>query len=231
MTWRFVLAAAAMAVALPAAAAPKPPALSASDKDGIVAADLLPPPAGFFDRLKWKTYVVLAMPYRPDQDLTTNGPSGGVVILQTWPDKDGPQLAVYKAKPGTYLITELSIAYWSACLRSDTRSFEVKPGQVTYLGRIDPTANLQEVMDGIDKGLLKKTVRATNGVGTPERLVGVSKLNLTPPEGDGWKEAVSATLAKEAPAVIAPLVAAQLTPVHTSAEAQGKVCGPFKFNF
>ncbi len=56
---------------------------------------------------------------------------------------------VYLARtvtPGTYAFTAVSQQmYWNACLQSATYSFEVKPGEVLFLGDFDPEPQLEQI--------------------------------------------------------------------------------------
>lgn len=52
---------------------------------------------------------------------------------------DGRYWIVAQADPGRYVITGLTHQnYWVACFNAQTRAFNVEPGKIVFLGRLDP---------------------------------------------------------------------------------------------
>jgi hypothetical protein len=52
---------------------------------------------------------------------------------------DGRYWIAAQAEPGRYVITGLTHqSFWVSCFNSGTRAFDVRPGEVVFLGRLDP---------------------------------------------------------------------------------------------
>lgn len=59
---------------------------------------------------------------------------------------NGKTWLVGRAEPGTYVISALTHqSTWHVCFNEGTRVFEVQPGKVHYLGRIDPNPALLSI--------------------------------------------------------------------------------------
>lgn len=72
------------------------------------------------------------------------GPLGGWAgVNNAARGPDGRYWVVARAEPGRYVITGLTHqSYWVACFNSGTRAFNVRPGEVVFLGRLDPVPAL-----------------------------------------------------------------------------------------
>jgi hypothetical protein len=61
-------------------------------------------------------------------------------------DAEGRYWLVAQAEPGLYVISNLSHqSTWHACFNAGTRAFEVEPGQVSFVGAINPLPALQAI--------------------------------------------------------------------------------------
>lgn len=72
------------------------------------------------------------------------GPLGGWAgVNDAARGPDGRYWVVAQAEPGRYVITGLTHQnYWVTCFNSGTRAFDVRPGEVVFLGRLDPVPAL-----------------------------------------------------------------------------------------
>lgn len=106
---------------------------------------------------------------------------------------------------GTYAINAITTqGFWGGCFNGGTKAFEVKPGQVTFIGVLDPLPTLVQIIRGLPS--------KTNG--THYYVFDTPRPALTPPaEAPNWQPALTEYLAKY-PGIIAPVVAAE--PVDTS---------------
>ena len=70
----------------------------------------------------------------------TSNPLGSHATLDVLPRQAS---AAQVVTPGTYVIQALSQqAYWSACYQDNSLRFDVKPGEIVYLGEFDPGPGL-----------------------------------------------------------------------------------------
>ncbi len=141
---------------------------------------------------------------------------------------DLPPYYMAKARPGIYAIQSLSILNWGVCFNGDTRSFEVKPGRVTFIGRLAPAENLDALGAAVRSGQLSNSARQ----GDVLYLFDTPRLALTPAvEIASWQTDLKAWFDTGGGRINAPLVAADLTATHfnTGRDAFGlkRICGGY----
>jgi hypothetical protein len=139
-----------------------------------------------------------------------------------------PPYYMAKAKPGIYAIQGLAIRNWGVCFNGDSRSFEVKPGQVTSVGRLAPAENLDALGAAVRSGQLAGSARQ----GDVLYLFDTPRLALTPAaEIAAWQANLQAWLDTGGGRIAAPVVAAELRTTHfnTGRDALGlkRICGGY----
>jgi hypothetical protein len=56
-------------------------------------------------------------------------------------------LQMHRMPPGIYVIRIVTMQYhWGACLSENTFKFDINPGQITYIGRVDPRPTLHSIL-------------------------------------------------------------------------------------
>lgn len=117
------------------------------------------------------------------------------------------QYAVSLVKPaGVYAFNHLGTqGWWRACLNGGTKAFEVKAGKINFLGRVDPTPTLTQIVTEM------APVMRTN---KPVYIFGTPRLSWTAPsEIEGWETEVATWLKQRFPRVSGDLIAAEPTDV------------------
>lgn len=167
--------------------------------------------------------------FSPQEHASLANPLGGWVNLGRVGGKNQPR-AYYlaKAKPGSYVLLSMSVMNWGVCYNADSRTFDVKAGEVTFIGRYDPASSLMELSQAVGSGALPSYARSTD----INYLFDSSRPGLTAPEQlEPWRPGLEAWLKAERPGVTAPVVAAQVTPTHfnTGRDAFGlqRICGGY----
>jgi hypothetical protein len=60
--------------------------------------------------------------------------------------KGAGSLQIHRMPPGFYVVRMITTqGWWGACLADDTIGFDVKAGQITWLGRMDPAPTLESI--------------------------------------------------------------------------------------
>lgn len=133
-----------------------------------------------------------------------------------------------KAKPGSYAVLSLSVKGWGVCYNADSRTFDVKAGEVAFIGRYDPRDSLMELNRAVQSGRLPSMAKVSD----INFLFDTSRVALTPPDQlESWRREFEAWLKSEHPGVTAPIAAAQVTETHfnTGRDALGlrRICGGY----
>lgn len=92
-------------------------------------------------------YVIMFSPY----DKASNTVHGSEIVnvrsrkaVAVPAPLDSVQL--HRMPPGFYVVRMITTqSWWGACLSDDTVGFDIKAGQITYLGRIDPAPTLASI--------------------------------------------------------------------------------------
>jgi hypothetical protein len=72
----------------------------------------------------------------------SNNPARGVYLEAVGPAPFTAEMV----SPGTYAFKDLSrLDYWHACFHKDTRAFDVRPGEVLFLGTYDPFPDVRTI--------------------------------------------------------------------------------------
>jgi hypothetical protein len=99
--------------------------------DGLVVMEIVPTQA---------SYQIEAASFEPAQSRIE---SKGYFVLNGSP---ATRYAVSRAKPGVYALTAVSVqTTWYDCFNGGTVAFEVKPGEVTFLGKLDARPALADI--------------------------------------------------------------------------------------
>jgi hypothetical protein len=217
-----VLVAAAAALSLAACAGvPKDVQFDSSAKQGLIVIET-EPPTGILRAQS--EYALSVSSFSLEEGRFTSNPFkgwaniGGIGKAQT---ERG--FIVGRAAPGVYAIQALTVGgHWGVCFNGGSYAFEVKPGEVTYLGVLEPRGHLVEIMT------LPQLARSNEFFYVFDR----PKPALKPADPAGeWKPRVRAFLDKNYPGVAAEPAAAALTPVtfNTGKDAFGlqKLCGGY----
>ena len=63
-----------------------------------------------------------------------------------FPVVPGVRYVAQTVTPGTYAVTMVAQQiWWAACMHANSLAFDVKPGEVLYLGRLDPSPQLRYI--------------------------------------------------------------------------------------
>lgn len=158
--------------------------------DGLVIMEVVPTPA---------TYQIEAASFDPAQSRIE---SKGYVTLYASP---AMRYAVSRAKPGVYALTAVSHqTTWYDCFNGGTVAFEVKPGEVTFLGKLDARPALADIavkLPGYSMNSQKFYV-----LDTPRPAM------TAPADMADWKGELAPFLSNTYPNVTAPAKAAELKP-------------------
>lgn len=135
---------------------------------------------------------------------------------------------VGQAKPGAYALTDLRLGQWGICYNNGTVRFDVRPGEVVFVGRYNPNPSLTELSQAVRSGKLPPRATQTQFF----YLFDTPRPDLTPPDRvEGWREGVQTYLAANFPNVSAPLTPAVHTPAvfgtGRSLDGTNKLCGGY----
>lgn len=121
------------------------------------------------------------------------------------PDAGEQGFIMKEAKPGRYVFVSLhQQGYWAVCFHNETVSFDVRPGEVTFLGVFDPVPHLAQLQN------FARTSGQTTTRGGPVHFYdNVLAPRLSPPT-DQTLATARTFMAQAAPNVTAPINAAQL---------------------
>jgi hypothetical protein len=162
--------------------------------------------------------------FSPETGQFHAGPLGGWVW--TGAMGKGPNARRYfigAAQPGTYAIQQILVGHWGVCFNGGTKMFDVAPGAVTFVGRIDPNPSLLAIMRG-HLPTLARQGQYFYVFDTPRPAL------TTPEQNPGW-EAELKTYLSALPAANAPLRAAVLRDAtfNTGRDLFGisKLCGGY----
>ncbi|MGR4865228.1 hypothetical protein [Caulobacter sp. LARHSG274] len=91
--------------------------------------------------------------FSPQEHAFTTTPFSGWASLNKVGKTGGPR-AYYlaKAKPGAYAFLSMSVKNWGVCYNADSQTFDVKAGEVTFIGRYDPRDSLVELGQAVSSG-------------------------------------------------------------------------------
>lgn len=196
---------------------PQKMALAPDSKDGVILLRLVPVPPS-------KNYSLSISPYDPAKgqlqgDLSNTGAYFDVLFNQPY--------VAQTLSPGAYVLNSIGErVYWFACFQDGSYSFEVKPGEVLYLGTLDSS----EVSAAITRHAL------TEGPSSASQPVyyfdGIPAPNIGFPEGKAQAQASAEDYVKTAmPKVTAPVRLAELKPAKfgTGHDLFGvkRVCGGY----
>lgn len=155
-------------------------------------------------------YKLTLATYDPAQEKVVGGPFGGGVLIEARKRNFAEGYIVTALKPGRYVFLSYSQQdKWALCFNARTVQFEVKPGEVVYLGELDAAAHRQE--------LTEEAVRSgkvsISGYGFADffDLPGGPRLA---PVGEAELATVRSVLARQAPGVTAPVRTAVYTPAR-----------------
>ena len=139
-----VLAGTMLVTATPAAAKDSAKiAVTATSKDAliIIKAPAIPPAPTF------KTAYRLGLSvYDPENNAMKGGPWGGKAVFQAQPKKFVDGYLLLTVKPGTWVYQDFSQQdFWALCFQDSSLQFDVKAGEVVYLGEFDAAAHSRDL--------------------------------------------------------------------------------------
>lgn len=226
MITRSVLRLAALAFAVVAAACaevPKTLALDASSEQSLIVFEAASAdPTREIIRLP--EFDLTVARYSPEEGrLLATSFGGWAPVNSAEVDASGRYWLVGRAEPGLYVISSLNHqSTWHACFNAGTRSFTVEPGQVLYVGRIDPVPALMTIESTLPSVSMNS-----------EHLFAMDQsISLTPAaKVADWQTSVEAFVRKTYPNVTAPAEAAELgeATFNTGRDLFGvqRVCGGY----
>lgn len=121
------------------------------------------------------------------------------------PDAGAQGFIMKEARPGRYVFVSLhQQSYWAVCFHNETIAFDVRPGEVTFVGVFDPAPHLAQLQN-----LARTTGRTATRGGPVHFYDNIQPPRLSPPTDESV--ALARTfMAQAAPGVTAPINAAQL---------------------
>ncbi len=136
---------------------------------------------------------------------------------------DGRYWLVGQAEPGLYVITDLTHqSLWHNCFNAGTRAFTVGPGQVIFLGRIDPVPALMTMA----LTLPSMSMNSQHHFAMDQEISFIPAGNVT-----NWQAPVEAFVREQFPNVTAPLTAigSEVVTFNTGRDIFGtqRVCGGY----
>lgn len=218
-----VLAGAMLVAALPAAAKDSAKiAVTATSKDALIVikAPAIPPAPTF------KTAYRLGLSvYDSENKAMKGGPWGGKAIFQAQPKKFVDGYLLLTIKPGTWVYQDFSQQdFWALCFQDSSLQFDVKAGEVVYLGEFDAVTHSRDLQfTAINTGRTstKSVEHFFDNIAAP-RLAPISEDELGK---------VRAMLAANAPNTTAPARAAVYSPARfgTGRDLFGmtRICGGY----
>lgn len=138
--------------------------------------------------------------FSPAERRWTYNPLNGWTHFGRLPVSTTRQYAVSLVKPaGVYAFNHLGTqGYWRACLNGGTKAFDIQVGKINFLGRVDPTPTLAQIIT--DMPPVMQTSKPVYIFGTP-------RLSWTPPSAiEGWEINVATWLKQRFPRVSGDLV-------------------------
>ncbi len=132
---------------------------------------------------------------------------------------------VFRAPAGVYAIRDLRLPRGQACFNGGTMAFEVRPGQVTYLGRYEPDSDIAQFDQAWTRGQVRPALASDDAA----TLFDAPRPSLrTPAQVESWRARLASFLAVHYPGVSAPIEAAEPTPAVFGVSAglfgQQRVC-------
>jgi len=215
-----IAALAAIAVAAPSAAKPKPLVIAPGGPDAAVV--LLVP------RLSTR-YMIGLSAYDPvGRQLKGESVAGGwadTEIDRAKPDQSGWVVYIRKLKPGTYVFRDVTQQRtWGICFHAASYQFRLQPGQILYLGEFDGRAAVAD--------LQRRAVASGQTVSTGGTLYHYFDDVPPPPLVQGSERnfaEVREQVAKTEPLATSPVERAQLSPAQfgTGSDLFGtqRLCG------
>jgi hypothetical protein len=202
-TWLLGLLAVALAVAGPAAAALK---FDPTSKRGLVIVEVLPPSA-------------LTLVPEVSLVITPYDVAKGEVIHNVWNVIDytpsspfvpfRPTYVYAAVRPGTHVIKALYLQrHWGVCYDAGTVAFDVRPGEVLFLGSIETAENAHTIATTLPSTFSSSPYTAGTVGG---RTAHGQSLTLQPPTEEAAAR-VRAFLDREHPGVTAPISAMATRP-------------------
>jgi hypothetical protein len=147
-------------------------------------------------------YELLVVPYSPEKGDFTMSSLGGQAEFEPM---GGAARRYYigRLNPGTHAFMKLQHNLrWHACFNGGTQQVTVRPGQVVFLGRMDPRPALTAL-----------AATSPTSIGGASFTAFDQQLALTPPQSlPGWETGVSAFLAERYPGRGLTAKAAELRP-------------------
>jgi len=92
-------------------------------------------------------YIIMFSPYNAASNTVHGSEFVNVRSRKNIAAPDGlGSLQIHRMPPGNYVVRMLTTqGFWGACLSDNTVAFDVKAGQITYLGRMDPAPTLASI--------------------------------------------------------------------------------------
>lgn len=187
-----------LAAAPAAAADPKAVAITPTSQRAalILKADPLPVAPGMRT-----AYRFTLQTFDPAGQKLRGGPFAGLAVFAARPKEFVDGYLVLDVAPGTYVFKDFSQQdRWSLCFNGGSRSFDVKPGEILYLGALDADAHATElaqrtVMSG------QTTIR---GQGFVSFFDTVTPPRITPPDDAGLAAAAAFVKARSPKSTVTP---------------------------
>lgn len=215
----------AMLAAVPAAARePRTIAITPRSPGAVIVlkAEPLPIPPGYRT-----SYRIGLQSYDPDARRMTGGPYGGQATFAATRGAFVDGYMVLEARPGTYAFRDLSRQdYWALCFNEGSLQFNVRPGEVVYLGEMDVRMHVAEL-----ERMSLMSGRTTVRSGEPAHFFdGVTPPALAPVDEAGLAAVAAMVRARMPRTTVAPKAAA-FTPARfgTGRDLFGlrRICGGY----
>ena len=148
--------------------------------------------------------------YDPAAQKIVGGPYSGSVLIEARERNFAEGYLLAPIKPGRWVVQSYSQQdLWALCFNAASLQFDVKPGEVVYLGDFDALAHRRQ--------LIERTVRtgktSLRGVAFADFFDLPDSPRFAPVDG-GQLDAVREMLGRQAPLVTAPVRAVEFAPAQ-----------------
>lgn len=149
-------------------------------------------------------------PFDPEKEAVLAGPHLGGVLLEAKPKHmpDGYMMATIK--PGRWVVMSYSQQdIWALCFNANSLQFEVRPGEVLYLGRFDSLAHRRQLTEEATR-----SGRTSVSTASVVEFFDLTQGPLFQSVDQGQLDEVKGVLGRTAPLVTAPVRPVEFAPAR-----------------
>lgn len=153
-------------------------------------------------------YKLLLSAYEPTEEKLLGGPFAGGAVFEAKRKNFADGYLIVPIKPGRWVFQSYSQQdKWALCFNAASWQFEIRPGEVVYLGELDAVRHHQDLLEkAVSSGRV-----AISGYGFADFFDLPQGPHLAPVDATQL-DAVRALLARRTPQITAPVRAAEYSP-------------------